>query len=240
MGRASDTPRAASAGPGTDRAALAILASNLLTLLVAVWQSWGLLHLLWPFWMQSVVIGIYARRRMLALREFSTEGMRINDRPVEPSAQSQRWTANFFALHFGLFHFVYLVFLLAFTFGADPAGFIEVTMEDTGEVRQVQIGRVGVLDMLVFAMLGMAFWRSHRLSHREHLAADLGRVPNLGTLMMLPYARVLPMHLCIILGMLLPGSAAIWLFGLLKTGADLLMHKVEHAWLAQAGGRRRR
>jgi hypothetical protein len=92
--------------------------------------------------------------------------------------------------------------------------------------------------MLVMVGLGLAFWRSHRLSHREHLATDLSRVPKLGTLMMLPYARVLPMHLCILLGMLVPGSAALWLFGLLKTGVDVLMHKVEHAWLAQAPRRR--
>jgi hypothetical protein len=220
-----------------DRALWAILASNLLTLIVASWQDWGLLHLLWPFWMQSVVIGKYARRRMLALQRFSTDGMRINDQPVEATPQTQRWTANFFALHFGLFHLVYLGFLLGFTFGADAAGFIEVTMEDTGAVRQVFIGRVGALDMLVMVGLGLVFWRSHRLSHQEHLAADLARVPKLGTLMMLPYARVLPMHLCILLGVLVPSGAALWLFGLLKTGADVLMHKVEHAWLAQATGR---
>lgn len=225
--------------PATDRALWAILASNALTLGVALWQDWGLLHLLWPFWVQSVVIGWYARRRMLALRAFCTEGMRINNRAVEPTPQTLRSTANFFAVHFGFFHVVYLVFLLAFTFGADPAGFINVTMEGSGEVRQVFIGRVGALDLLVMAGLGWGFWRSHRLSHHEHLAADLSRVPKLGSLMMLPYARVLPMHLCIILGVVLPGGGAVWLFGLLKIAADVLMHKVEHAWLA-AGRRGRR
>ena len=37
------------------------------------------------------------------------------------------------------------------------------------------------------------FVQSHRASHREHVAADLAGTPKLGTLMMLPYARIVPM-----------------------------------------------
>lgn len=56
------------------------------------------------------------------------------------------------------------------------------------------------------------------------------RVSRLGTLMFLPYARVVPMHLTIIFGgMLARDSAfALLLFCSLKTAADVLMHYVEH------------
>lgn len=218
---------------GTDHALYAILGSNLLTLGIAWWQHWGLLHLLWPFWIQSVVIGWFARKRILALESFSTEGFTINNSRVDPTPATKRKTANFFALHFGFFHLIYLLFLSVFTSTVDAGGYMQVTEEGSGTVSMVHLGHVAQSDVLAFAVLGVAFWLSHRLSHREHVAADLARLPNIGSLMALPYARVVPMHLCIILGVVLPQSLAIWLFGALKTGADLIMHKVEHAWLAR-------
>ena len=65
------------------------------------------------------------------------------------------------------------------------------------------------------------------------MAADLESCPNLGTLMFMPYARVIPMHLTIIFGTQI-GDGAVWLFVLLKTGADVVMHKVEHHVLQRA------
>lgn len=214
-----------------DRALWSIVAANALTLVFALWQGWGMIHLLWPFWIQSVIIGYYARRRMLMLQEFSTDGFRINDRAVQPTAETRVKTANFFALHYGFFHFMYLIFLLAFTFTADAAGMATLTNADTGAEHPIHVGRVTGLDVPILLALGLGFWASHRQSFHEHVAADLRRRPNIGALMFLPYARVIPMHLTIILGAFLGGTGAVLLFGLLKTGADVLMHKVEHAWM---------
>ena len=45
-----------------------------------------------------------------------------------------------------------------------------------------------------------------------------------------PYARILPIHLTIILGTgVMDGSHALILFLGLKTAADLVMHAIEHA-----------
>lgn len=221
-----------------DHAVRGIVASNALTLALALWQDWGLLGLLWPFWIQSVVIGVYARRRILALERFSVEGLSINDQPVTESRESAVQVANFFRMHYGFFHFVYFVFLVGATVsGIANDGILEVREEGTDEVRQLAVGKLGALDALLFGALGYAFWRSHGASHREHVAADLAGKPNLGTLMMLPYARVLPMHMTIIFGGLLGGGAA-WLFVALKTVADVVMHKVEHARLQNRGGGR--
>lgn len=212
-----------------DRSLWSITGANVLTLALALWQGWGMIHLLWPFWIQSVIIGWYARKRMLMLREFSTEGFKVNGRSVQPTEETARSTANFFALHYGFFHFMYLIFLLAFTLTADPAGMTTVTDADTGAEHLMHVGRVGALDVLIFAALGLGFWASHRQSFNEHVASDLSRRPNIGTLMFLPYARIIPMHLTIILGVFLGGTGAVLFFGLLKTGADALMHRVEHA-----------
>jgi len=212
----------------TDHALKGILATNAATLVVAVVQQWSVLELMWPFWMQSVIIGYYARRRILALEQFSTEGLTMNDRPVAETPESKRSVANFFALHYGGFHAAYLMFLLMAGSGADAAGFVEVTNESTGAVSAFQAGRLHVLDLLAYLVLAFAFWRSHRASHLEHVAADLDGRPNLGTLMFMPYARVIPMHLTIVLAVPLGAGNTLWLFVLLKTGADVAMHKLEH------------
>lgn len=214
----------------SDHAALGIVASNLLTLVIASWQDWPLALMLWPYWCQSLIIGWYARKRILALGTFSTEGFRINDKAVEPTPQTQRSTANFFALHYGLFHFVYFIFLLAMSaMSGEPAA-------SGGGVQTVppSFDRIHGSDLLLVLGLSVAFWFSHRASHREHVAADLRRVPNIGTLMFMPYLRIVPMHLTIILGMALGDDWGRLLFGSLKTIADVLMHKIEHRWLQGA------
>lgn len=210
-----------------DQALWGIVASNLVTLAAALWQDWSVLQLMWPFWAQSLIIGWYARQRMLKLVEFSTAGFRINDRRVDPTHETRRRTANFFALHYGGFHLGYLIFLIVMSTTADEAGRIAVTNESTGAVSLIQVGHVHPIDFLIYAALAAGFWHSHRASHREHVAADLERVPNIGTLMAMPYARIVPMHLTIVFGFVL-GAGAIWLFVLLKIAADVVMHKVEH------------
>jgi hypothetical protein len=225
-------PTPAEAGPlDGDAAARKILAANALTILVAWLTGEGLLVLLWPYWAQSIVIGWYAQRRIRLLQRFSTEGFRINDQAVAPTPETRTRTANFFLLHYGFFHLGYLVFLLAFTGMADPDGMVEVTREGGGSSR-VAMGTLGPWEWLAVVALAVGFWHAHRASHHEHVEADLRGRPNIGTLMFLPYARIIPMHLTIILGAVL-GSAGVVFFGVLKTAADLLMHTVEHRLLRQ-------
>jgi hypothetical protein len=210
-----------------DRALYGILLTNVITLVVAVWQEWSVLQLMWPFWMQSVIIGWYARERMLKLTHFSTEGLKINSRAVDPSPRIQRYAANFFAFHYGFFHFGYFLFLLSMTLTTDPAGQVMFTNESSGVQSPMHIGRVYPLDFVIYIALAWGFLQSHRASHREHVQADLAHTPKLGTLMFLPYARILPMHLTIVIALPL-GGGALWFFVLLKIAADLIMHKVEH------------
>jgi len=208
-------------------ALLAILLSNLATLLLAVLLDWSILHLMWPFWLQSLIIGWYARRRILKLVDFTTEGLTFNNRPLPATRRSLQKVAGFFLIHYGFFHLGYLMFLLVFSTTADARGFIEITDQGGGATSLVHIGRVQPLDFVAFAVLGAFFWRAHRRSHAEHVARDLEGQRNVGKFMFLPYARILPMHLTILLGIPL-GGGALWVFALLKTAADLLMHHVEH------------
>lgn len=196
--------------------AQAILASNLATLVAALIQGWGMIQLLWPFWGQSVIIGLYSLRR---IRKASGWDLRY---PL------------FFLAHFGGFHAVYFLFLVALTGSADGQGMVPVNNTGTGEVMQLYAGTYTPLDGIIYLALIIGFWLSHRASHRRYVDADLRGDPSAQKLMAMPYLRVLPMHLTLILGAFLGGPGTVIFFMILKTAADLLMHRVEHRLLAGA------
>lgn len=185
-----------------------IIAENALIAAMAVIDQWSLLSVLWVYWWQSVIIGLFAFLRMLGLRQFSTEGLSANGHPVEATPSAKRSVAGFFVLHFGGFHAAYLVFLTV-----------------SGAVASI------AWPWLVISVASFVY--THGRSHLENRAADLAGRPNLGTMMFLPYARVVPMHLMLIIGLGagVDGTAGLLGFLLLKTGADVLMHIVEHSAL---------
>lgn len=190
-----------------DRSAWFLILSNVATIAFALFQQWDVALLLWIYWGQSVVIGYFNVRRMLALKAFSTENFRINNQAVAPTRETQRKTAGFFALHYGFFHLVYAIFLLADHSLTTTLSLLSAT--------------AGIL----------VFFFNHRFSYRYNLEKDLARVPNIGTMMFFPYLRIVPMHLMIIFGSGIAGgsTAKLLLFLVLKTIADVIMHLIEHA-----------
>lgn len=176
---------------------------NLFAIVLALFLGWELADLMAVYWVQSVIIGASYVARILHLESFSTKGFRINNRTVEPTEATKRQTAGFFALHFGFFHLVYLVFIL------DKAG-------------------AGILLNLGFLGCAVAFAFNHFYSYRYHKELDRRGTPNIGNLMFTPYARIVPMHLTIVGGAFLAGGFGVVVFGLLKTAADVVMHVVEH------------
>ena len=190
-----------------------ILLGNLFTLAAAVTQHWPLAPLMWIYWGQSVVIGALNVVRMLSLKEFSTDGFTSGGVQPPPTRATAIQTAAFFALHYGFFHFGYLVFLLAGAGG--------------GRIDARAVPSV-VTATIVFALAhSYSLWRNHGRDFRD-------RKPNLGALMFYPYVRILPMHLTIIFGSMI-AHAALPLFVLLKTGADGGMHLIEHALFRGTG-----
>ncbi len=79
--------------------------------------------------------------------------------------------------------------------------------------------------------MGIAiFFFNHAFSYRYNLKKDLASLPNIGTLLFFPYARVIPMHLIIFIGLWAGRGSPVTLFFflLLKSGVDILMHIIEH------------
>lgn len=180
-----------------------LMLANAATLAAALAFDWDLGWLLWPYWIQSVVIGWYARRRMLALARFSTEGFTSNGRRVPEDDSGKQSTANFFALHYGFFHLGYLLFL--------------AKEHPVADLRAAA----------VLAACGVSFVLSQHQTYLVQHAADLRGRPKLGALMATPYLRVVPMHLAIILGASAAGSRALWLFCGMKTCSDLVLDRID-------------
>ena len=95
-----------------DWSALTLLLSNLLALGFALLQEWDLGVLIWVYWRQSVIIGVFNFIKIWTLKEFSTERFTINQQPVDPTPATRYQTAIFFAFHYGFFRTIYAVFLV--------------------------------------------------------------------------------------------------------------------------------
>ena len=194
---------------GVAESMLPLLAANLLIIVIAVAAGWRAADVLWIYWGQSVVIGVFNVVRMWNLRRFSTDGLKQNNKPVPETEAGKRGAAIFFFFHYGFFHLIYALFLGSMTNGEGSP-----------------------FEPMVLLCIGL-FVLTHGYSWLRTREADEAGKPNLGAVMFLPYARILPMHFTIIFGGLLMGNSTLLLilFLLLKTAADCLMHLVEHAWL---------
>jgi len=196
---------------GLDGSIWSLVAANVFTLAIALYDGWSTASLMLVYWTQSVVIGVSNVFRILALERFSTASFTINNRRVQPTAATKMKVAAFFSVHYGMFHLVYLVFVL-FDARGEP-----------------------LLNAWFWAG-AVGFALNHRWSYRYNRDLDRQGTPNVGTLMFTPYVRVVPMHLTILFGGLLgQGTASLLLFGALKTLADVAMHVVEHARLKKRG-----
>lgn len=197
---------------GSDHSLAALLAANVLALGIAVYTGMSVRDLMLVYWIQSVIIGVANVIRILKLHRFDTEGLKMNGRPVAETASGKYMVAGFFAMHYGFFHLVYFAFIAA------PS-------------------RTGghLSSPVLYVLLGLVFAVTHFFSLRHNLESDAAGRPNIGTLMFMPYLRVVPMHLSILfgLGFLRGGTGALILFGVLKTIFDALMHTAQHHVLAK-------
>ncbi len=185
---------------------LALFFSNIIVIVMALVQGWSVAPLLWVYWCQNGIIGLFNWLRMKQLKKFSTDGLKQDEVYVKPTKKSKRDITNFFLLHYGVFQLFYLFFLVKFT---DPVP----------------------SEVVISMIIGVAiFLFNHAFSYRKNLKMDLSTNPNIGNMMFFPYFRVIPMHLVMFVGAWVgPRSVMVLLFFLLlKTIVDMLMHIIQH------------
>lgn len=202
-----------------------IVAANAVALAIAWWQRWPLAFLLLSYWAQSLIIGWYGRRRLLAVRHFVQGRTRYDldaagDEHAKDTERAgsaargeilKRNMLKSAMMIYAFYHAAILLFLIILLAGA----------------------RVAPRDILGLAIASLSFLLAHRASYIRNLDGDRGGCPPLRALTFLPLVRVFPMHLTIVFGLQVNYTLAVLLFGALKTGADLLMHHYEHRMLAR-------
>jgi len=187
-----------------DASAAALIVTNIAVIVVAIVQVWEIATVLWIYWSHSVIIGVFQFVKIVSLKDFTTEGLLVNGAPVEPTRMTLWKTGLFFLVHYGIFHLAYLFFLV-----------LEVPL--TLEARELVLSG------------SLLFLLNHGLSFGLNYRWDTLRQQNLGRVMVLPYARIVPMHLAIVFSFFFLQGAGFVPFMLLKTAADTVMHVAEHA-----------
>lgn len=198
----------------TQLSTLSLIFSNVLVIFFAIIDNLSALDVLWIYWFQSVIIGLFNFVKILTLKDFSTEGFRQGNKQVLPTKGAKLSTAIFFLFHYGFFHFVYATFLGGFS------NFLTVTSTESGN------------SYLFYA--AATFFVSYLIEFINSRNDESDELPNLGYLMFAPYVRIIPMHLTIIFGgfISVAGSilsantnlAIIVLFTGIKTFVDLITH----------------
>ncbi len=181
-----------------------LLFANILVIGLALFYYWSLHTFFLVFWAQSLIIGFFYILKILDLKNFSTEGVKVNGKLVKPTKKFKKESAWFFLLHYGFVHFC-----IYFAIG-DMAGEVDWKMVIIGSI---------------------IFFVNHCLSFIINRKQDRLRVFHIGKIMIFPYLRIFPMIILIWLALNFASDQSTLLFFLaFKIVADMTMHVVEHIW----------
>ena len=188
-----------------DSSLVTLIISNLAVTAWAVIDSWSLPAIMWVYWLQSVGIGFFWFFKILGLKDFSTKNCSIG-LPGQSTTRYKIHTAVLFLVHYGFFHLGY------------AAGIGKLKQTDTS-ILVIAAGIVFFLNQLYSFV-----YNQKRLPQQQK--------PNIGKLMLYPYARIIPMHFTIIAASILhekfglksQSKLILLIFLLLKTVADVAMY----------------
>ena len=173
---------------------LFLLAGNIYCIWYYQNHPGGFTTVVWIYWFQSITIGFFNFVDLLTIQNYDAANFKINNQPV--AANNKGCAAWFFLLHFGFFHIGYAIFLLI----------------DFG-IRSVSktVFLLGIATFFLESIIN--FIRQKQLERTVKL--------NIGTMFFLPYLRIIPMHLMILLPAFLGWKPSLT-FLALKMGADIL------------------
>ena len=187
--------------PVVPLAALAI--ANVIPLIGALGWGWGLRSVMLLYWAENVIVGFWALARMLTVGGVLAVPIGV-----------------FFCVHFGLFMFVHLMFVLGLT--SEPAAPFDPFSDRAAVLAQVSLPAL----IALFVSHGISFARNFLIG------GERGRT-SVQVEMMRPYPRMAVMHVAIIAGaffiMLLGQQTALLaILVLLKLTIDAASHVKEH------------
>jgi hypothetical protein len=175
-----------------------IIAFNLY-LLAEVWFDPGSIYtVLLLFWMQNICIGIANVFKILFVKsnEMDSDGNRIL------SGIRKFFVAGFFTIHYGTFQMAYLIFFLTLRFEH-----VDFRLQP----------------MVIYPALILLFFSTF-LGLPANIREATKRNAGLGELMFLPYLRILPMTILILVNAYYQDFRGIALFVFMKLLADVAMY----------------
>lgn len=188
--------------------------ANLVPLYGVLFRGWEAFPLLVLFWAENVVIGVLNVARMLCLN------------PADPALWAAKLgMAGFFCVHYGMFTAGHGVFVLSGLFGSQHY------KVDGLDVRGPALAAIRDFDL--WLPLGVLA-TSHLFSFLwNYLYRGEVRSAQLQELMMKPYARVVVLHVTILIGGIAAAAlgSPLWMLLLLvglKIFIDLAAHLKEH------------
>lgn len=203
---------------------ISLIAANIITIVLAIIQNWDVATVMFIYWVQSIIIGLFTVISLLTAVEIPPNPDKDTGIPPKPvSAFQEKWgfpifkcgLAGFFVLHYGFFHYAYYFFIV-----------------ETGLFGQVNFSSSD----LYFACA--LFFLNHLYSFYYYRKKAPKGIDTLGEDFVMPYSRIIPMHLTIIFGGIttlvlqvfgiISTLPVLVLFLILKTYADTDMHIKKH------------
>jgi len=191
-----------------------LILANILVVVMAIVGHWPLANVLWVYWCQSVIIGIFQVVRMLNYRPQTPGEITVDPKcgwsPSKTNRFGKIFITLFFVFHYGLFHVVYFIFLAGIF--ASPLKVFPIIWPA----------------ILIFVV-----------NHFISLLSDPNeKKASLSDLFTAPYKRIFPMHLILFFGVFLSSFTGlgdptkeiigIIFFSGLKTVADVFGHNLKH------------
>lgn len=203
---------------------ISLIFANLVTIVLAILGNWDLATVMFIYWAQSIIIGIFTVISLLGA-DTTALGAALQ-KPIDkrggreniPSLSAWFYKcilAGFFTLHYGLFHWGYYTFI----------------------VESGLFGTVNFSDISLWLSCAL-FFANHLYSHIAYRDKGLKDFRYINEQFFTPYRRIFPMHLTIIFGSIvifvlaaagIPSTLPVLvLFLALKTWTDIRAHLIKH------------
>ncbi|MFA5763194.1 MAG: DUF6498-containing protein [archaeon] len=211
-----------------------LLIVNLFGIYIILSENWDWNIVLLLYVAQSLIIGIFHFFKILRLENFSTEnfsrefGLKINGKSLNLNGltknQIKKQAGYNFLIGYLIFHLTYVFFII----------FLSIFSEIRNDSNIMLTGlNIGINFPTSFFILIFVFFINHFVSFLLFRVEQKNEV-NLGKFLNQVFIRIVPVHIAIILGVFLfiqfgEVSYLLFIFLILKTIIDILMHVMEHS-----------
>ena len=194
-----------------DKSNLSLFLSNIFIIFLAVYYKWDFAEMLWIYWSQSIIIGIFQIIKIIDVKNYSTTGLTFNLTIKNPFLV-KLYLILFFIINYGIFHWVYY-FFIRYAFKLEIVDYYPI-----------------IISCIIFLINHLYSFLSNRISDRE-------KWKNLGQMVNLAYIRIYPMHFTLIFSGFISQYLLdnrkyqliiIIFFLLIKAITDSISHKYEH------------